>query len=160
MPSSPCATPRQAMASPSCWDDDRVSVGLGTGSLSWRTDEIPDPSTVDWSAVHDVPVLLVTGTNGKTTTVRLLGAIAAAASRVPGLTSTDRIEVGGDLVDAGDFSGPGGARTLLRDRRVEIAILETARGGMLRRGLAVDRADAALVTNIAADHLGSSASLS
>ena len=79
---------------------------------------------------------------------------ATPRSRWRGVTSTDRIEVGGEVIERGDFSGPGGARTLLRDRRVEVAILETARGGMLRRGLAVDRADAALVTNIAADHLG------
>ncbi len=136
------------------WDDQRVSVGLGTGSSTWPTDALPAPASIDWRAVHDVPVLLVTGTNGKTTTVRLLAAIAAAAGRVPGSTSTDHIEVGGEVVDRGDYSGPGGARTLLRDPRVEIAILETARGGMLRRGLAVTRAEAALVTNIAADHLG------
>ena len=77
-----------------------------------------------------------------------------ASEQMAGVTSTDQIEVGGELIERGDFSGPGGARTLLRDRRVEVAILETARGGLLRRGLAVDRADAALVTNIAADHLG------
>jgi cyanophycin synthetase len=136
------------------WDDDHVSVGLGTGSLTWPAASLPDPAAIEWSPVHDVPVLLVTGTNGKTTTVRLLAAIAAAAGKVPGITSTDRIEVGGEAVDLGDFSGPGGARTLLRDRRVEIGILETARGGMLRRGLAVTGAEAALVTNIAADHLG------
>ncbi|HEX3555350.1 MAG TPA: Mur ligase family protein [Thermoanaerobaculia bacterium] len=136
------------------WDDRHASVGLGTGSLTWPAEALPHPATVDWSAAHDVPVLMVTGTNGKTTTVRLLGAIAAAAGKVPGLTSTDHVEVGGEVVDRGDFSGPGGARILLRDRRVEIAILETARGGMLRRGLAVTGADAALVTNIAADHLG------
>ena len=136
------------------WDDRHVSVGLGTGSITWPAEALPDPATVDWSAVHDVPVLMVTGTNGKTTTVRLLGAIAAAAGKVPGLTSTDHVEVGGEVVDRGDYSGPGGARILLRDRRVEIAILETARGGMLRRGLAVTSAEAALVTNVAADHLG------
>lgn len=139
------------------WDDHYASVGLGTGSITWPVwpaEALPDPATVDWSAIHDVPVLMVTGTNGKTTTVRLLGAIAAAAGKVSGLTSTDHIEVGGEVVDRGDFSGPGGARILLRDRRVEIAILETARGGMLRRGLAVTGAEAALVTNIAADHLG------
>ncbi|HEX9941155.1 MAG TPA: Mur ligase family protein [Thermoanaerobaculia bacterium] len=136
------------------WDDQRASVGLGTGSLTWPVDALPDPESIDWNAVHDVPVALVTGTNGKTTTVRLLAAMASAAGRVPGVTSTDRIEVGGEAIEEGDFSGPGGARTLLRDRRVEIAILETARGGLLRRGLAVERADAALVTNIAADHLG------
>ena len=136
------------------WDDDQASVGLGTGSSTWPADALPDPASIDWRAIHDIPVLLVTGTNGKTTTVRLLGAIAAAAGKVPGITSTDHIEVGGEAMDHGDFSGPGGARTLLRDRRVEIAILETARGGMLRRGLAVTGAEAALVTNIAADHLG------
>ncbi|HEX4966074.1 MAG TPA: Mur ligase family protein [Thermoanaerobaculia bacterium] len=136
------------------WDDREVSVGLGTGSLTWPTDALPAPADVDWNAVHDVPVLMVTGTNGKTTTVRLLGAIAEAAGKVPGITSTDRIEVSGEIIEQGDFSGPGGARTLLRDRRVEVGILETARGGMLRRGLAVTGAAGALVTNIAADHLG------
>ena len=136
------------------WDDDEASVGLGTGSLTWRTDALPHPAEVSWSDVHDVPVLLVTGTNGKTTTVRLLASIATAAGLTPGITSTDRIEIGGEVVDLGDYSGPGGARTLLRDRRVEIGILETARGGMLRRGLTVTGAEAALVTNIAADHLG------
>jgi len=135
-------------------DDQRVSIGLGAGSRTWPIEEIPDPGAIDWREIHDVPVLLVTGTNGKTTTVRLLAAMMKEAGRVAGTTSTDRVEVGGEEVEAGDFSGPGGARTLLRDRRVEVAILETARGGMLRRGLAVRSADAALVTNVAADHLG------
>lgn len=135
-------------------DDGHVSVGIGTGSLTWPIEALPHPQDVDWTAVHDVPVLLVTGTNGKTTTVRLLASIFEVAGLMVGITSTDRIEVGGEVIDQGDFSGPGGARTLLRDRRVEAAVLETARGGLLRRGLAVDRAAAALVTNIAADHLG------
>jgi cyanophycin synthetase len=138
------------------FDDRQASVGLGTGSLTWPVNELPEPQAIDWTAVHDIPVLLVTGTNGKTTTVRLLASMITAAGRVVGLTSTDRVEVNGQVVKRGDFSGPGGARTLLRDRRVEIAVLETARGGLLRRGLALDRATAvaALVTNIAADHLG------
>ncbi|HSG41009.1 MAG TPA: Mur ligase family protein, partial [Thermoanaerobaculia bacterium] len=136
------------------WDDYEASVGLGTGSVTWPVEALPDPDAVDWSAVHDIPVLLITGTNGKTTTVRLLASMVSAAGRVVGVTSTDRIEAGGEVIERGDFSGPGGARTLLRDRRVEVAILETARGGLLRRGLATSRADAALVTNIAADHLG------
>jgi cyanophycin synthetase len=135
--------------------DDRVaSVGLGKGSLAWPVRALPDPAEVDWGKVHDIPVLLVTGTNGKTTTVRLLAALVDASEQMAGTTSTDLVEVGGEVIERGDFSGPGGARMLLRDRRVEVAILETARGGLLRRGLAVDRADAALVTNIAADHLG------
>src|SRR5947209_5608164 len=143
--------PEEAEAAVAAW---RENVRRMLEAVGWPAEALPDPATVDWSAVHDVPVLMVTGTNGKTTTVRLLGAIAAAAGKVPGITSTDRIEVGGEVVDHGDYSGPGGARTLLRDRRVEIAILETARGGMLRRGLAVTGADAALVTNIAAGHPG------
>jgi UDP-N-acetylmuramyl tripeptide synthase len=135
-------------------DDRAASVGLGKGSLTWPARALPDPEEVDWNKVHDIPVLLVTGTNGKTTTVRLLAAMVDASEQMAGVTSTDQIEVGGELIERGDFSGPGGARTLLRDRRVEVAILETARGGLLRRGLAVHRAAAALVTNIAADHLG------
>lgn len=135
-------------------DDDLATVGLGAGSRTWPRGELPPPAAVDWAAVHDVPVALVTGTNGKTTTVRLTAAMLAAAGRTVGTTTTDSIAVGHKVLDAGDFSGPGGARTLLRDRRVEAAVLETARGGLLRRGLALGRVTAAAVTNIAADHLG------
>ncbi len=103
---------------------------------------------------HDVPIALVTGSNGKTTTVRLLAAMAKAAGRVAGLTSTDGVAVGGRQIGEGDYSGPSGARLLLRDSAVEVAVLETARGGLLRRGLTVERADVAVVTNIADDHLG------
>src|SRR5258706_3606259 len=78
------------------WDDDNVSVGLGTGLLTWPAHALPDLAAVGWDDVHDVPVLMVTGTNGKTTTGRLLGAIATAAAKVPGITSTGRIEVGGE----------------------------------------------------------------
>jgi len=136
-------------------DDKRVSVGLGTGSRSWPCSRMPAaPERVRWNGLHDVPVALVTGTNGKTTTVRLLAEIARAAGRVAGVTSTDRVEVGDQTVAVGDYSGPNGARTVLRDRRVELAVLEVARGGILRRGLPVPRAQAALVTNVANDHLG------
>lgn len=136
------------------WGEDLATVGLGKGSRTWPMDALPAPGEVDWEAVHDIPVLLVTGTNGKTTTVRLLAAMLREAGKVVGTTSTDRIEIEGETIGQGDFSGPGGARALLRDGRMEVAVLETARGGLLRRGLALDRADAALVTNIAADHLG------
>ena len=135
-------------------DDDHASIGTGTGSHTWNVTALPHPDEVPWDEVHDVPLVLVTGTNGKTTTVRMLAAMAEAAGHRVGFTCTDGIYVGGKVVDAGDWSGPGGARTVLRDRRVEFAVLETARGGMLRRGLPVERADGALVTNVAADHLG------
>ncbi len=135
-------------------DDDEISLGHGTGSRVWPFDDLPRPDRVDWSALHDIPVAFITGTNGKTTTTRLCTAIARAAGKVAGLTSTDLVRVGDDILDRGDYSGPGGARMLLRDRRVEIACLEVARGGILRRGLPTRRARVAVVTNVAADHLG------
>lgn len=136
------------------WDDDFVSAGFGVGSRTWRVREIPELAEIDWGRIRDVPIAQVTGTNGKTTTVRLLGAMIRAAGLVPGVSSTDWIAAGDEVLDLGDYSGPGGARQVLRDRRVECAILETARGGMLRRGLAVERSDVAAVTNVAEDHLG------
>jgi cyanophycin synthetase len=136
------------------WDDDDASVGLGTGSLTWPVRELPDPAEIDWEAVHDVPIGLITGTNGKTTTVRLAAHIARAAGKNVGLSSTDWIAVNDRIIDRDDWSGPGGARNILRQQEVDIGILETARGGLLRRGLGVNRADAALITNIAEDHLG------
>ncbi len=134
------------------WDDDEVSVGLGSGSKTWAVREIPEE--LQWDQHHDVPIGLVTGTNGKTTTVRLATHIARAAGKNVGLSSTDWIAVNERVIDRGDWSGPGGARAVLREQEVDVAILESARGGLLRRGLGVDRADAALITNIAEDHLG------
>ena len=135
-------------------DDEFLSIGLGSGSQTWPVDELPSPAEIDWPSLHTIPVALVTGTNGKTTSVRMAAAMVRAAGRVVGICSTDWIAVDDAIIDRGDYSGPGGARTVLRDRRVDIAILETARGGLLRRGLAVEHADAALITNIAEDHLG------
>jgi len=137
-------------------DDDEISLGLGTGSVTWPASELPSPDEIDWQKIHDVPVALITGTNGKSTTVRLLASMFKAAGKAVGLCSTDWIRVGEEIVDKGDYSGPGGARQVLRHPGVEVALLETARGGMLRRGLAVAHADVALVTNIAEDHLGES----
>jgi cyanophycin synthetase len=134
------------------WDDDQVSVGLGKGSLTWPVREIPDD--IDWDVFHDVPVGIVTGTNGKTTSVRFAKHILRAAGHNVGVSSTDWIAVNERIIDRDDWSGPGGARAVLREREVDAAILETARGGLLRRGLGVDKADAALITNISEDHLG------
>jgi UDP-N-acetylmuramyl tripeptide synthase len=138
----------------SLWDDDLVSIGLGTGSRTWPVAGLPTPDVVPWAEIHDVPVVLVTGSNGKTTTTRMLAAVAMAAGHVAGWSCTDGIRVGADAVESGDWAGPGGARRVLRDRRVDFAALETARGGILRRGLPVARASAAVVTNVAEDHLG------
>ena len=134
-------------------DDDEASVGLGTGSLTWPVREIPDPDEFDWDSLHDIPAGLITGTNGKTSTVRLATHIARASGKNVGLSSTDWIALNDRVIDRGDWSGPGGARIVLRQQDVDLGILETARGGLLRRGLGVIKADAALITNVAEDHL-------
>lgn len=134
-------------------DDEFVSVGMGHGSISWPVTALPSVNMVDWSAAFDIPHVIVTGTNGKSTTVRLLASMAAAAGEVPGISSTDFVRVGDEVLDHGDWSGPGGGRMLLRDRRVTVGLLETARGGMMRRGLALANTNLAVVLNIGDDHL-------
>ncbi len=135
-------------------DDEALSIGAGSGSRTWPLADLPAPEAVPWAALHDVPTALVTGSNGKTTTVRLLAAIGSAAGLAPGHCCTEGVVVAGHALDTGDYAGPAGARAVLRHAGVQAAILETARGGILRRGLAVARADVAVVTNISLDHLG------
>ena len=101
-----------------------------------------------------VPVVSVTGTNGKTTTTRLLAHIAMTAGLRTGWSSTDGVLIQGEVVETGDYSGPAGARAVLEAPGVEIGILETARGGMLLRGMGVTHNDVSVVTNVSADHLG------
>jgi cyanophycin synthetase len=101
-----------------------------------------------------IPVVAITGTNGKTTTARMIGHIAQRAGKLVGWSSTDGVYIDGRLVEAGDFSGPSGAGRVLRHPGVELAVTETARGGILRRGVGVAYNDVSVVTNISADHLG------
>jgi cyanophycin synthetase len=101
-----------------------------------------------------IPVVSVTGTNGKTTTVRMVGQVLRQAGQRVGMCCTDGVYIGGQLVYATDASGPRSAEMVLDDPTVEAAVLETARGGIVRRGLGYDQADVAVVTNITADHLG------
>jgi len=136
------------------WDDDEASIGLGRYSQTWPVRELPNLESLVWSEHGDVPIGLVTGTNGKTTTVRIATHILRSAKKNVGLSSTDWIAVNDKILDRGDWSGPGGARAVLREQSVDVAILESARGGLLRRGLGVNVADVALITNIAEDHLG------
>jgi UDP-N-acetylmuramyl tripeptide synthase len=139
---------------PFLWDDDEVSLGHGIASKSWAFRGLPDPEALEWHDFHEIPVGIVTGTNGKTTTVRLARHILQSMGRNVGLSSTEWIAVNDRIIDRGDWSGPGGARAVLRQNDVDTAILETARGGLLRRGLGVNKADVALITNISEDHLG------
>ena len=101
-----------------------------------------------------IPIITITGTNGKTTTARLCAHIARMAGRSVGLTTSDGIYIRNQRVQKGDTTGPHSAQVVLRDPSVDFAVLETARGGILRAGVAYDWADAAVVTNIAEDHLG------
>lgn len=155
--SPPLARLRAAAAEhqlPCLEDDETLSIGAGSGSVSYPRAALPLAMDVPWSRLHDVPTILVTGSNGKTTTTRLIAAIATASGKTCGLCGTEGIVVGGARVGSGDFAGPAGARAVLRHPAVQVAVLETARGGLLRRGLAVQRADIAVVTNISADHFG------
>lgn len=101
-----------------------------------------------------VPVVAVTGTNGKTTTARMVARMGRCAGLVVGWSSTDGVYVDGELVEPGDYSGPSGAARVLDDPRVQLAVTETARGGILLRGLGVSHNDVSVVTNVSADHLG------
>jgi cyanophycin synthetase len=135
-------------------DDEVVSLGEGRGRLMFAADALPDLQTLDWTGLHRIPKIAVTGSNGKTTSVRLLARLWRAAGLRTGHSCTDGLYIDGQLIEAGDFSGPAGARSILRREDVEAAVLETARGGILRRGLGLGQADVALVTNVSADHFG------
>ncbi|MGB8699307.1 MAG: cyanophycin synthetase [Thermosynechococcaceae cyanobacterium] len=101
-----------------------------------------------------VPIVAVTGTNGKTTTTRLIAHIFSQVYESVGFTTTDGIYIGNHLVEKGDTTGPQSAQVILQDPTVDIAVLETARGGILRSGLAFQTCDVGVVLNVAADHLG------
>lgn len=101
-----------------------------------------------------VPLFAVTGTNGKTTTTRLLAHIAQSSGYNPGYTTTDGIYIGGYKIQEGDTTGPASGGLVLRDPTVDFAVLETARGGLLRAGLCFDHCDVGIITNIKEDHLG------
>jgi cyanophycin synthetase len=135
-------------------DDDLLTLGCGAGGRTWPVDALPHVVEVPWSKLYDVPCAIVTGSNGKTTTVRVLAACVRAHGWHDGYNCTDGLFVAGEKIRSGDYSGPVGTRTILRDTRIEAAILETARGGILRRGLAAQRARVAIVTNVSADHFG------
>jgi cyanophycin synthetase len=105
-------------------------------------------------ALGRIPIVSVTGTNGKTSTVRMIAHVLRQSGLRTGMSCTDGVFIGGRCVLEADASGPRSAEMVLDDTTVEVAVLETARGGILRRGLGYDKADVAVITNISADHLG------
>lgn len=101
-----------------------------------------------------IPLCAITGTNGKTTTTRMVGHIMKMAGHTVGMTTTDGVYINSDRILRGDMTGPWSARVVLREPNVDCAVLETARGGILREGLGFDRCDVGAVLNVTSDHLG------
>jgi cyanophycin synthetase len=130
-------------------DDVAGAVSLAAERVAAAADG-PEPTTITPS----IPVVAVTGTNGKTTTSRMIAHIARVDGRVVGWSNTDGIYLDGDLVEGGDYSGPSGAGRVLALPGVQFAVTETARGGILLKGIGLTRNDVSVVTNVSADHLG------
>jgi len=101
-----------------------------------------------------VPIAAITGTNGKTTTARMLAHIAKMAGHTPGLTTTDGVYIDGQRTVQGDMTGPVSARMVLADPQIDVAVLETARGGLIRAGMGVKEINVGAVLNVQSDHLG------
>lgn len=104
--------------------------------------------------IHSVPVISVTGTNGKTTTTRMIAKILKNNNMTVGMTSTGGVYIDNELVIEGDTTGPRSAEVVLMDKNIDVAVLETARGGIVKKGLGYDLADVGLITNIGDDHIG------
>lgn len=131
-------------------------IGYGSKSLTIHAEADLDAAKqrMRSGGVGRIPVIAVTGSNGKTTTTRLIAHILKTQGASVGYTTSDGIYFNDAMIDEGDTTGPISARTVLGDLRVEIAVLETARGGILRSGLGFDQCDMAVVTNVQEDHLG------
>ena len=130
-----------------------ADVDEAVGRAAKRVADSPNgaaPTTI----TPRIPVVAVTGTNGKTTTSRMIAHIARTWGKHVGWSNTDGIYIDGVLVEAGDYSGPSGAGRVLAHEQVEIAVTETARGGILLKGIGLTRNDVSVVTNVSADHLG------
>jgi UDP-N-acetylmuramyl tripeptide synthase len=135
------------------YEEGVVTIGSGNKSFQFNINEM-DVSDIPWEKIADIPIVLITGTNGKTTTVRLTSFICKHAGKLVGYCSTDWVMIDGKIIDRGDFSGPTGNKFVLTKPELDVAVLEVARGGLLKRGLANTHVTAAAVTNISADHLG------
>ena len=135
------------------YEEGLVTIGSGKGACQFQIDSM-EVTEIPWEKASDIPIVLITGTNGKTTTVRLTSYICQQAGKHVGYCSTDWVMINGEIIDKGDYSGPTGNRFVLTKPDLDVAVLEVARGGLLKRGLANTHVSAAAVTNISADHLG------
>jgi cyanophycin synthetase len=125
------------------------SDGIGRNVAEHVVDMLFPPGTP-----YRIPIFSITGTNGKTTVTRLIAHILKNSGCAVGFTTTDGTYIGNNLIVSGDNTGPVSAQLVLKDPTVDVAVLETARGGIIRSGLGFDHSDIGVVTNIAADHLG------
>lgn len=132
----------------------RIAVGASSERRELRALRAVAPGPLPSLPVAQVPIVAITGTNGKSTTTRLLAHIASTAGKRVGMTNSDGIYVRGELVEAGDYTGFAGAGRILAQDGLDLAVLETARGGILLRGIGYMANDVAVVTNVSADHLG------
>ncbi len=132
----------------------RVALGAGTERRELRALRAVAEGPRAVLPIPRVPIVAVTGTNGKSTTTRLIAHVAAEAGLRVGMTNSDGIYVRGELVEAGDWTGFGGAGRILAEPDLDLAVLETARGGILLRGIGYEHNDVSVVTNVSADHLG------
>ncbi|MDD3267128.1 MAG: Mur ligase family protein [Burkholderiales bacterium] len=133
---------------------DWIILGSGVSQFRVKQHKITKLSDIPWKKIANVPMVLITGTNGKTTTTRLTEFICRKSGLKSGYCSTDWVMVGGRKVAEGDLSGPTGHQYVMMHPKLEVAVLEAARGGIVKRGLMPNYADVATVTNIAYDHIG------
>jgi cyanophycin synthetase len=132
----------------------RVVLGSSTARRELRGLRVVALGPLAHLPVARIPIIAITGTNGTSTTTRLVAHIAAEAGLRVGMTNSDGIYVRGQLVEAGDWTGFGGASRVLAEPGLQLAVLETARGGILLRGIGYSANDVSVVTNVSADHLG------
>ena len=130
---------------------ERIDALRATLTPPYADDDAPEMIR---DAARSIPIIAVTGTNGKTTTTRLIAAILRGTGRKVGWCSSVGVYIEGELVLEGDYTGPSGAARVFAEPGLDVAVLETARGGILLRGLGYESNDVSVVTNISADHLG------
>jgi len=137
-------------------DKEKLQFGYGKNGIDLNDAEETNTISSLFSSHRKwrIPIIAVTGSNGKTTTTRLIAHIINLNNQKVGFTTSDGVYVDGKMVDEGDTTGPISAETVLRNKVVEVAVLETARGGIVRAGLGFDECDIAVVTNVQDDHLG------
>ena len=134
---------------------DLLVLGSGKTSFCTKLQQVTKLSDIPWKTIANIPTVLITGTNGKTTTTRLTEFICRKGAKLSaGYCSTDWVMINGKLIGEGDLSGPTGHQVVLMNPNIDVAILEVARGGIIKRGLLPNYTTAATITNIAHDHIG------